>query len=299
MPVDNAKPVIDPHQIIENIKKFNSDANKYKTIAYKILKSSKATYWLYDSKSETFGPNKFCGFVGMTFPEYERRKGDRKPNENRPYEHHGGITGGAALKNITKVLNKTYKKDSKLHSLLRAWAKKLIGLELLGTPQQVEQWQFITIGEVADPPQETETEQSPSVRDSSPTIAASTPCALDITEPPTRVVSTTYRILRDTHLARIVKALHKNECQLCKHTIQLPDGSRYSEAHHIQPLGKPHNGLDTISNIICVCPNCHTELDYGVRSLEYSDLFTIPQHTIDEKFILYHNKMILKKRNNS
>ena len=41
--------------------------------------------------------------------------------------------------------------------------------------------------------------------------------AEDISEPPARVQSATYRIIRDTILAREIKELHKYKCQVCHH----------------------------------------------------------------------------------
>lgn len=108
---------------------------------------------------------------------------------------------------------------------------------------------------------------------------------------PERVSCTTYRILRDTELARQIKLLHDYKCQICGHTIRLSDGSFYAEAHHIRPLGSPHNGPDTRGNIICVCPNCHAELDYGVRYLFSLNLGAL----VDSSHIEYHNQHIYKK----
>jgi hypothetical protein len=121
---------------------------------------------------------------------------------------------------------------------------------------------------------------------------SATPEASDLATPPSRCLVTTYRILRDTELARHVKALHKNKCQLCGHTIVLPEGSRYSEAHHIRPLGKPHDGPDAMDNIVCVCPNHHAELDYGARPLSAKGLWTAPGHSVNETYIRYHNEVI-------
>jgi hypothetical protein len=122
--------------------------------------------------------------------------------------------------------------------------------------------------------------------------------ASDIADAPAdRVATTTYRILRDTELARRVKAIHRFECQLCGHTIQLPDGSRYAEAHHVQPLGRPHNGPDTIGNILCVCPNHHAELDYGVSSLSLSAIRHFDSHAIEPRYVEYHNRQIHKTGN--
>ncbi|WP_143031422.1 MULTISPECIES: HNH endonuclease [Pseudomonas] len=100
---------------------------------------------------------------------------------------------------------------------------------------------------------------------------------------------TIYRIIRDTLLARRVKQLHNYQCQLCGHTIVLPDGSRYAEAHHVQPLGAPHNGPDILENIVCVCPNHHAELDYGARTLNQADLRPAEGHSLGCRYLAYHN----------
>ena len=44
---------------------------------------------------------------------------------------------------------------------------------------------------------------------------AITPKAEDIAEPPIRIKSTTYRILRDTTLSREIKIVHNHKCQVC------------------------------------------------------------------------------------
>ncbi|TJZ42306.1 hypothetical protein FCH28_35515 [Streptomyces piniterrae] len=46
-----------------------------------------------------------------------------------------------------------------------------------------------------------------------------------------------------------------------------PGGEAYSEAAHIQALGKPHDGPDTIGNVLCLCPNCHVLFDRGALQL--------------------------------
>lgn len=120
-----------------------------------------------------------------------------------------------------------------------------------------------------------------------------TPKASDVSEvSPDRAATTTYRILRDTALARRVKVMHNYECQVCGHTIVLPDGSRYAEAHHVKPLGSPHNGLDVIGNILCLCPNHHAECDLGVLRLSLSSLQSADGHGVDAQFINYHNREI-------
>jgi 5-methylcytosine-specific restriction endonuclease McrA len=120
-----------------------------------------------------------------------------------------------------------------------------------------------------------------------------TPKASDVADvPPDRAATTTYRILRDTALARRVKVLHNYECQVCGHSIVLPDGSRYAEAHHIKPLGNPHGGLDIMGNVLCLCPNHHAECDLGVIKLSRAALRHADGHEVNKNFLDYHNRKI-------
>jgi hypothetical protein len=123
-----------------------------------------------------------------------------------------------------------------------------------------------------------------------------TPVAED-TEPasPDRVKTTTYRILRDSNLAKNAKYINNYECQICGHSIQLSNDRKYAEAHHIQPLGSPHNGPDVLGNIICVCPNHHAELDYGARELDVSEIKAVDGHVIESEYVEYHNSTIYSK----
>jgi hypothetical protein len=107
---------------------------------------------------------------------------------------------------------------------------------------------------------------------------------------PNRVETTTYRILRDTPLALKIKFLHNYECQICGEAIMLVDGRRYAEAHHIRPLGSPHNGPDCAENIICVCPNHHVLLDYFSMPLSCEGISSVEGHDIGRAFIEFHNR---------
>lgn len=123
-----------------------------------------------------------------------------------------------------------------------------------------------------------------------------TPRSKDLDEPPLRFESITYRILRDTALARQIKVLHGFRCQVCKSDpLQIGRDRYYAEIHHIKPLGLPHNGLDVKENILCVCPNCHVLLDYGAIKLDLNKLHSIPSHKIGKKYIQYHNSEICSR----
>lgn len=125
-----------------------------------------------------------------------------------------------------------------------------------------------------------------------------TPLANDIdTEKYTqeRILTETYRILRDTALARRIKEIHNYLCQICNaEPIRLPNGNLYAEAHHIIPLGK-HGGFDVEENIICVCPNCHVKLDYGVIEIKIGELQNVSTHRVGENYVNYHNIEIYDK----
>ncbi len=111
---------------------------------------------------------------------------------------------------------------------------------------------------------------------------------------PERKDTSVSRIIRDSSLSARVKSINKNECQVCGTALAMPEGRRYSEAHHIQPLGKPHDGPDVADNMICVCPNHHALLDYGAIPLDISKLRFKEGHVIAEEFIRYHNEKIHK-----
>ena len=120
----------------------------------------------------------------------------------------------------------------------------------------------------------------------SPIIAADD---LDDDELAPRAKGEVSRIVRDTKIVREVKALHDHTCQLCGHQLELSPGTFYSEAHHLQPLGKPHHGPDKRTNIVCVCPNCHVKLDYHAVRILHGQLKLKPGHVVGQKFIDHHN----------
>ena len=131
-----------------------------------------------------------------------------------------------------------------------------------------------------------------SAQGSHPLPEKHTPHAIDIENPsrPERVKQETYRILRDTALARMVKESHQYQCQICGQTLKLKDNTPYAEAHHVLPLGTPHNGPDVRGNILCVCPNDHVLLDYGAIKLDETHL-----EGIGKEYINYHNENIYGK----
>jgi hypothetical protein len=116
---------------------------------------------------------------------------------------------------------------------------------------------------------------------------------------PGRKLSLEYRIIRDTYISYSVKQLHDYKCQICGQRILLANKKKYAEAHHIKPLGKMHQGPDTIENILCLCPNCHVLLDFGAIKLNVANIRTNPRHKISSDAITYHNEHIYKNNEHS
>jgi len=127
-----------------------------------------------------------------------------------------------------------------------------------------------------------------------------TPTSIDLAAPegqheddqPRRRFTETYRILRDTALARTLKEIHDDCCQVCGETLELRDGARYSEAHHIKPLGRPHYGPDIEGNILVLCPNHHALCDLRAIELDLKGLSLHRDHKVEERFIDYHNGLL-------
>lgn len=80
---------------------------------------------------------------------------------------------------------------------------------------------------------------------------------------------------RNHKIVRELKTLYKNKCQVCGQTIDMGYGTMYSEVHHIQPLGNEHNGTDSKSNMLVLCPNHHKMFDLGVLAIDPTDCKTL------------------------
>ncbi|HWH13480.1 MAG TPA: YDG/SRA domain-containing protein [Miltoncostaeaceae bacterium] len=114
-----------------------------------------------------------------------------------------------------------------------------------------------------------------------------------------RQVSTA-QLVRRREVARALKELHDHRCQICGISIATPAGP-YAEAAHIRPLGRPHDGPDELSNMLCLCPNHHVAFDSGalvidedfmvrevLSGLEIGRLSLVPRHVPHPAHLHYH-----------
>lgn len=122
---------------------------------------------------------------------------------------------------------------------------------------------------------------------------------------PDRQEVTTSRRIRNPELVRKVKELYDYQCQICGIRLEGSAGP-YAEAAHIRPLGRPHNGPDTLHNMLCLCPNHHVLLDFDAFSIadDYSliglegkvDLH--PKHRLHLNNIRYHREQYILSQDN-
>ncbi|WP_175852466.1 EVE domain-containing protein [Burkholderia cepacia] len=85
-------------------------------------------------------------------------------------------------------------------------------------------------------------------------------------KPRTRTGRTTI-FERNALVVAIARARATNECEApgCSYTLfEDQNGNPYCEVHHIVPLSE--GGVDTIENVVCLCPTHHKEAHFGKRS---------------------------------
>jgi putative restriction endonuclease len=123
-------------------------------------------------------------------------------------------------------------------------------------------------------------------------------------EPVARATMTVQRLVRSSAVGRRVKELHDHRCQVCGVRIETPAGP-YAEGAHIRPLGRPHDGPDVESNVLCLCPNDHVRFDAGAiyvddavtifdsaTGAELGELATARGHVISGDHLAYHRTTV-------
>jgi putative restriction endonuclease len=121
-----------------------------------------------------------------------------------------------------------------------------------------------------------------------------------------RVLTSVQRLVRNTLIANTIKKMYEYKCQICGLRIETPSGY-YSEGAHIKPLGANHNGADSKSNLLCLCPNHHVMLDYGAIYID-EDFYVFERednrkigrlnvqksHLIDKQNLIYQREIFNK-----
>jgi putative restriction endonuclease len=132
----------------------------------------------------------------------------------------------------------------------------------------------------------------------SPTQAGA--LAGQVAQPAPRAPYSGNRPVRDPSVPERVKRLHNFTCQVCGIRL-VSAGGPYAEGAHIRGLGRPHDGPDHQSNMLCLCPNDHFRFDVGaiyvdddgiiwdsLTSSMVGPLRTVRGHEIDPAHLRYH-----------
>jgi putative restriction endonuclease len=91
-------------------------------------------------------------------------------------------------------------------------------------------------------------------------------------------------------------------CQICDVRLETAAGP-YAEGAHLVPLGGGQQGVDHVSNVLCLCPNHHVLLDHG--AIAFSDTWEVidrtglvvgqltvdPLHLLDVAYARHHRKL--------
>lgn len=96
------------------------------------------------------------------------------------------------------------------------------------------------------------------------------------------------RRVRDSAVAREIKTIYDFHCQACDTAIEGFEGRLYAEGAHVRPLGRPHLGADLLNNVLCLCPNHHTQLDNG-------GLFIRDDMTLEDRLGMPVGELTFKK----
>lgn len=109
--------------------------------------------------------------------------------------------------------------------------------------------------------------------------------------------------IRDSAMIKKLKAKYGYRCHVksCDFHLPLSTGVDYVEGHHVKPLS--HDGPDTASNILILCPNHHALFDYRAPVFETKAririgdrIETLRPHDLAQKFIDFHNSMATESR---
>lgn len=125
--------------------------------------------------------------------------------------------------------------------------------------------------------------------------------------PAGRTETTRSRIIRNTTLAAELKARYSHTCQVCGERRRRGVHDGYAEAHHLKPLGRPHDGPDVKANLLVLCPDHHADFFFFndtatteiytiahayERELDGASLSVREDHDLDAAFLDYHNRTI-------
>lgn len=124
---------------------------------------------------------------------------------------------------------------------------------------------------------------------------------------PRRTETTVNRIVRDTAMVDELKHLYDHQCQVCGDVRYRGASTPYAEGHHLHPLGASPLGPDEQANILVLCPNHHSDFDYGTiradpttleiehlreSAVDGTQLTVHDDHPLERRYLEYHDREI-------
>ena len=121
---------------------------------------------------------------------------------------------------------------------------------------------------------------------------------------PERRLARAQRIVRSTKVVEYVKKIYDHTCQICGVRLSTRNGEGYSEGAHIQALGGLNRGPDVPQNVLCLCPNCHVQFDFGAIVVQQDRtvlrdgrpagmLAEHELHSVGDEFLAHHRAKFL------
>ncbi|WP_433435096.1 caspase, EACC1-associated type [Nonomuraea sp. CA-141351] len=87
-------------------------------------------------------------------------------------------------------------------------------------------------------------------------------------------------VYADIALSDKLKQLYGYSCQVCDVVLEAPGGLRLAYTVHVKGLGLPHEGPDTLDNMLCLCSNHRDLFKYG--AIVVDDNFQVISQIDDE-----------------
>lgn len=143
------------------------------------------------------------------------------------------------------------------------------------------------------------------------TVESATERANTPSSPAGRRTHLVSRLIRATQNKLTVQRWYQRSCQICGRTLYGKEQEPTIDYAHVMPLGEPHNGPDSVGNLLSLCPNHHRQLDRGGITVEpislriiaphgsapdvLPTLVTDPAHRLADDCLRYHGSRIFTR----
>lgn len=93
------------------------------------------------------------------------------------------------------------------------------------------------------------------------------------------------------NLRALLADIHKGHCQICDFWFLKKDNNPYFEIHHLDPEKGHHP-----QNLIVVCGNCHSQLEYAYVKQEFNDEHWLIEVAFNRKLYKVNQPVLIMKK---